>query len=47
MLKETVKPHQMRDMPLTPVMIPMGIPDPASIKLHLLFVKGASYDHGR
>jgi len=34
-------------MPDTPSMIPMLIPDPASIELHLLFAKGAGYDHGR
>ena len=31
-LKETVQPHQMRNMPHAFAMIPMLIPDPAFIK---------------
>ena len=37
----------MRNMPYTSPMIPVLIPDPAGVKLHLLFAWGSGYDHGR
>ena len=46
-LKETAHPHQMRNMPHAPAMIPMLIPDPALLKRKVLLAKNAGDDHGR
>ncbi|MDH3279180.1 MAG: hypothetical protein OEL84_07230 [Nitrosopumilus sp.] len=45
--KEIIWSHQMSHTSYTSAMILIDIPYPASIELHLLFAKGARYDHGR